>query len=296
VLTLAIPNYNGGRFLSETLRSLELNRPYIRWWFQDALSQDDSVLIAERFAGSNDRIIIEPDGGQVDALNRAFRRMEGEIVGFINSDDSLAEGAAKAVLSEFERDPSLDLIYGQVAWLDEGSQITGYHVGKISSLADAVDIYRVWWNGRQWVQPEVFWRRRLWEKVGCFNEKYNFAFDYEYWVRCFQAGAKVKQIPQVLAHFRRHPAQKSRSSDLVANEIRTIVGEVLASEPSLEMNHRKRLERMLSYDLYQAGQDYPAGVGRPSLAHFLIRQPRLALLPPVRQRLVRSVMKTLGGK
>ncbi|MGA3202282.1 MAG: glycosyltransferase family 2 protein [Bryobacteraceae bacterium] len=296
MLSLAIPNFNGGRFLATTLESLENNRPYVRWRFQDAGSTDDSLAIARRFAGSQDQIIVEPDRGQADALNRAFQSMGGEIVGFINSDDCLMEGTAKTVLAEFENDPTLDLVYGQVAWIDELGHVTGHHAGDISSLAEILDIYRVWWNRRQWVQPEVFWRRSLWERVGPFNTRYDLAFDYDYWVRCFQARAKVKSIPQILAKFRLHPGQKSSRAGEAANEIRNIVGDTLASGEVIPTRDRKRLETMISYDRYQSGQDDQQGTKRPSLARMLMRQPTWAFLPPVRQRIVRSALRAFSAR
>jgi glycosyltransferase involved in cell wall biosynthesis len=293
MIALAIPNYNGARFLAETLESLEHNRPYVRWWFQDAGSKDESLAIAKHFVGAHDRIVVEPDNGQADGLNRAFQHMGGEIVGFLNSDDCLAEGAAEAILSEFDKDPSLDLLYGEVDWLDESAHVIGHHAGSISNLKEVLDIYRVWWNRRQWVQPEVFWRRSLWQRVGPFNTRYDLAFDYEYWVRCFKVGAKVKSIPRTLAKFRRHSGQKSCRPDAAANEMRTILNEVLASGVSIPILNRMRLEIMISYDRYQSGQDFPYPAVRPSFAEMLMRQPTWALLPPVRRRLVRSALRAL---
>lgn len=295
MLTLAIPNYDGARFLGQTLESLERNRPYVRWVLQDAGSSDSSVAIAQRFSGSSDNIIVESDRGQTDGLNRAFSRMDDEIVGFINSDDCLADGAAEAVLHEFEKDPSLDLVYGEVDWIDEAGRVTGHHAGSISSLLEVLDIYRVWWNRRQWVQPEVFWRRSLWERVGPFNTRYDLAFDYEYWVRCFQAGAKVKKIPRTLAQFRFHAEQKSRRANAAADEIRNIVGDALAMRPPIGAWNRKRLESMVSFDRYQSGQDYPDGADRPSLARMIVRRPTWSLLSPVQKRMHQSAVRFFHG-
>jgi glycosyltransferase involved in cell wall biosynthesis len=295
MLTLAIPNSNGGRYLTATLESLEMNRRYVRWWLQDACSTDDSVTVANKFATSADRIVVEVDHSQTDALNRAFKHMGGEIVGYINSDDCLTEGAAEAVLAEFDKDPALDLVYGQVDWINENGQITGHHAGDISSLAEVLDIYRVWWNGYHWVQPEVFWRRSLWARVGQFNTYYDLAFDYEYWVRCFQAGARVKAIPRTLAHFRRHAGQKSSRTGEAADEIRNIVRDALVGDAPISAADRRRIERMLSYDRYQSGQDYPAGTERPSLMRMLMREPAWALLPQVRSRVIRSAASVISG-
>src|SRR3954454_18112386 len=95
VLTLGIPNLNGGLYIEATLQSLDRNRPYVQWWLQDACSSDASIAIGNRYATESDRIVVEKDAGQADGLNRAFARMGGDIVGYINSDDLLADGAAE---------------------------------------------------------------------------------------------------------------------------------------------------------------------------------------------------------
>ncbi len=284
VLTLAVPNWNGGTYLQHTLESLARNRPHVRWWFQDSCSTDDSVTLARRFAGLEDHIQVERDSGQTNGLNRAFRAMGGDIVGFLNSDDLLADGAAETVLATFEENPEVDLVYGEVEWIGAQGESQGFHSGRISSLSDVLDIYGVWWNRKQWVQPEVFWRRSLWDRVGQFDESFHLAFDYEYWVRCFQTDVRVKRIPRVLAKFRRHAAQKSTASAKAAAEIRTIVNKALTGA-SLNPWQALRLRNKLSYDRFHAGEDVGAS---ESFLHNLSRHPAWLALPDVRHRLSRS--------
>lgn len=283
MLTLAIPNWNGARFLERTLVSLDRNRPHVRWWFQDSCSTDDSVEIARRYAGPLDRIVVEKDSGQTNGLNRAMAAMGGDIIGFLNSDDCLADGAAEAVLATFRDNPEVDLVYGEVEWIDADDRSQGFHSGEIANLADILDIYRVWWRHRQWVQPEVFWRRSLWDRVGKLNEAYNLAFDYEYWVRCFQHDVKVKKIPRVLAQFRRHAAQKSTQATKAASEIRSILSDALADLPDIGLWNGMRLRHRLDYDRYQAGMGERAPFWRA-----LSRHPHWVALPEVRQRLMQS--------
>jgi hypothetical protein len=146
------------------------------------------------------------------------------------------------------------------------------------------------------VQPEVFWRRRLWEKTGPFNTRYDLAFDYEFWVRCFQAGAKVKRIPRTLAQFRLHPAQKSKNAEAAAREIRNIVRDALATRPSIGFRTRRKLESELSYDRYQSGQDWPDEGIRPSFSRMLLQKPSWTFLPPVRERICRSIHRAFSEK
>lgn len=282
MLTLAIPNRNGGRFLEATLASLERNRPYVRWWLQDSCSTDNSIEIANRLQGPHDRIRVERDTSQTNGLNRAINLMGGEIIGFLNSDDCLAEGAAQAVLDAFAGDADLDMVYGEVEWIGEDGRSQGFHKGEISSLADVLDIYRVWWNGKQWVQPEVFWRRSLWERVGALNESYDLAFDYEYWVRCFEQGVRVRKLPRVLAQFRRHAAQKSTDAARAAAEIRAIVAGKLESSVSIGFRHGLILRNRLGYDSYQSD---PKG---EKFWHALARNPGWLFATEVRTRLGRS--------
>jgi len=283
-LSLAVPNWNGARYLEQTMLSLERNRPYVRWWLQDSCSTDASAQIAARFAGPEDRIVVEKDSGQTNGLNRAFHKMGGEIVGFINSDDLLADGAAQTILEAFAEDPELDLLYGEVEWIDAEGRSEGFHAGNISSYSDILNIYEVWWKQKHWVQPEVFYRRSMWERVGPFNENYNLAFDYEYWVRCFQKGIKTKRVPRVLAKFRRHSEQKSTASEKAADEIRAILGTALDSN-QLGVRETFSLRNRLGYDCYHSGK-HPLQ-GKP-FWYALSRYPLWLAIPEVRSRLSQS--------
>jgi glycosyltransferase involved in cell wall biosynthesis len=289
-LVLAVPNFNGAKYLRQTLNSLNAQGDCVRWWLQDGASTDGSAAIAQKMARAGDTIVSEKDSGQTEALNRAMGKMGGEIIGFINSDDLLLPGAASAVLEKFAREPELDMVVGQVEWIDESGMVTGTHAGRIESLEQMLDLYGVWWNHRQWVQPEVFWRRSLWEKVGPFNTAYNWAFDFEYWVRCWRAGARVGVLEKPLAQFRRHAAQKSAIAGKAADELRAIVGRHLA-DPSLKVSlfFRWRLGAMLSYDRYQC-----QGQNKPGLLRELFRHPQWLLIPPVQKRLAQSIQGRLG--
>jgi len=279
-LILAVPVFNGERFLSETLASLNANGSRVRWWLQDGASTDRTLEIARQFARPGDTVVSVPDRGQADALNTAMSRMGGEIIGFLNGDDLLAENAAERVLEFFAEHPEIDLVYGSVDWIDENGALTGTHTGRIESLADILDIYGVWWRGRQWVQPEVFFRRSLWEKVGGFDTTYHLAFDYEFWVRCFRAGVRAANLPATLTRFRIHDAQKSAAAGRAAEEIRGIVQKNLATHPAINPIRRWKLEAQLSYDLYQSGASGETG-GFPVN---LIRHPQWLLSPHAWER------------
>ncbi len=211
---------------------------------------------------------------------RSRANLCGPIIGFLNADDLLAPRAAERVLAYFAAHPEVDLVYGSVEWIDEAGRVTGRHTGRIGSLEEVLDIYHVWWRGRQWVQPEVFFRRAWWEKAGRFDTSFHLAFDFEFWVRCFRHGARVAHLPEVLAQFRLHAAQKSTAAAQAAAEIRRAVRMHLPSANVAPL-FRFALQAQLDYDEYQARGDDPAR--RAFLTEFL-RHPQWLLAPPARER------------
>jgi len=267
-LVLAIPTYNCAHYLPHTLESLAAQGDAVRWYLQDGASKDATAEIARKFAR------------QSDALNKAFPKMGGEIIGFINGDDLLTPGAAQLVLDTFAANPDIDLVYGEVEWIDADGIQTGHHKGDISSLEELLDLYGVWFSKRQWVQPEVFYRRALWDKAGPFTTDYDLAFDFRFWVQCLQAGARVMRIPAPLARFRVHDQQKSANATKAAAEMRDIVHKALALDPPISPAARLRIQAQLDYDDYQLAPE-----PKPSFANALLRNPNWLHAPAVRERL-----------
>jgi glycosyltransferase involved in cell wall biosynthesis len=291
-LVLAVPVYNAETFLADTLKSLNAQGEYARWWLQDGGSIDRTLEIARSYARPGDTVVSESDKGQTDALNRAISRMGGTIIGFINGDDVLAPGTAERVVKFFEEHPHIDLIYGCVEWMDADGRVTGFHRGRISNLNEVLDVYNVWWSQKQWVQPEVFFRRSLFERVGGFDPQWNLAFDYDFWVRCLLAGARVAETPAITARFRIHAAQKSSAADQAADEIRAIVQRHL-SKARIGVWRRLKLRAALSYDLYQLGRTTPNGAPRESFIRALLTHPYWCLSPLARRRIQSGLAKAL---
>ncbi|MEO6739646.1 MAG: glycosyltransferase family 2 protein [Chthoniobacteraceae bacterium] len=293
-LVLALPVFNAEEFLPATLESLNAQGPHLRWWLQDGASNDRTVEIARSFAREGDFVRSEKDGGQTDAINRAFREMGGDIIGFINGDDLLPPGTAEKVITFFHEHPEIDLVYGQVEWIDREGKPSGIHSGRIGSLPEMLDIYNVWWCKRQWVQPEVFFRRSLWGKVNGFDTRWNLAFDYDFWVRCIIAGARTAHIPEVLARFRIHSAQKSSATEKVADEIRAIVRQHLDAHAPIGLWKQLTLRAHLSYDIYQLGKNLPSGHAPLGFSRALLSHPQWLLCQPVRKRIQAALARVLG--
>lgn len=288
-ISLVTPCYNSAATIDETIRSV-LGQEGVDFEYavMDGGSTDGTVEIIKKYESRLAWWASARDRGQVDALNKAFPRLTGDVLGFLNADDVLLPGALRTVHDTFAARPDVELVQGGIEWMDFEGRPLGSHCGRIGSLGDILDIHRVWWGGRQWVQPEVFLRRALQERVGPFDERYNLAFDFDFWVRCFRAGARVARIETPLVRFRRHAGQKSVSYAAANDEIRAIVRAHLDDRPEIGSWTAFRLRAQLSYDLFQNGK--PAGGSpRPAFAAALLRHPEWLLCREVRARFCRSL-------
>ena len=144
------------------------------------------------------------------------------------------------------------------------------------------------------MQPEVFFRRSLWEKVNGFDTRWHLAFDYDFWVRCIIAGARTEHIPEVLARFRKHSAQKSSATHEVADEIRAIVRRHLDAHAPIGLWKSLTLRAHLSYDLYQLGKSAPPGRQPEVFAKALLSHPQWLFCHPVRKRIQAALARLIG--
>jgi len=167
--------------------------------------------------------VSEKDRGQTHAINKGLQRATGDIIAYLNSDDFYLPNSLKLVAEFFLANPGVDLVHGRCRIVDAGGNKTGQRFGSITTYPEVLDLWDVWWKERNFVQPEVFWTKRVTDKIGPFREDLYFVMDYEYWARILRAGGKVGRMNAELACFRLQPGQKSTQPQRTADELLSIV-------------------------------------------------------------------------
>jgi len=202
-VAIVTPSFGQGGFIGRTIESvLGQNYPALDYFVQDGGSRDETVAVLESY-GHRLAWTSAPDGGQTQAINLGFRRVSGEIMAWVNSDDLLLPGAIHAVVDHFNRHPEVDVIYGDRVLIDTedreiGRWIIPRHDAKVLTWVDYVP------------QETLFWRRRIWDAVGgSVDESFSFAMDWDLLLRFADAGARFVHLPRPLGAFRVHPQQKT---------------------------------------------------------------------------------------
>ncbi len=210
-ISIITPSYQQGSYIERTIQSvLDQSYPNLQYFVQDGGSRDSTVGVLKRYEDKLSGWTSEKDSGQSQAINLGFAHTDGEIMAWLNSDDLLLPGALTTVADYFNRHPKVDVVYGNRIIIDEndlqiGRWILPGHDSKVLSWVDFVP------------QETLFWRRRIWDKVGGqIEESFRFAMDWDLLVRFRDAGAKFAHIPRFLGAFRIHRNQKTSA---VINDI-----------------------------------------------------------------------------
>lgn len=101
LVSIVTPSFNQGRFIEETILSVKnQNYPHIEHLIIDGGSTDETLDVIRRYEGTyNLRWVSEPDEGQADALNKGFRLARGEVLGWLNADDTYQPGAVRLAMA-----------------------------------------------------------------------------------------------------------------------------------------------------------------------------------------------------
>jgi glycosyltransferase involved in cell wall biosynthesis len=211
---IVMPSYRQGRFLPAAIDSvLAQANVAVDLVVRDGGSDDDSIATLQRY-GDRVRWRSGPDGGQVMALNAGFAAARGQILGYLNSDDVLLPGALARVAEVFAARAEVDVVYGKAWFIDEAGTVTREYPTVPFDREVLVQHCFI-------CQPATFWRRGVLERFGAFDPSYDNTFDYEFWLRLAEGGARFHHLPEYLAASREHPATKSqRNRGRIFAEIR----------------------------------------------------------------------------
>jgi len=228
LVSIITPSFNQARYIEATIQSvLAQDYPRIEYIIVDGGSTDGTVDIIKKYSHhlESDSLlsesqkqssgihkhsiawwVSEQDKGQTDAINKGFARTNGEILAWINSDDTYEPGAVSAAVKYLQEHPDVGLVYGDCNFINEEGRV----IGKFASAQTSYHLLR---QGYVHIpQQTMFLRADLWKQVGPLDPSFYFAMDYDLWTR-ISARAGLKYIPRMWANFRLHTSGKTIIAD-----------------------------------------------------------------------------------
>jgi glycosyltransferase involved in cell wall biosynthesis len=211
LISIVTPSFNQVAFISEALESVRL-QDYSNYEHQiiDGMSTDGTVNLLQNLSDSQGKNKIlwlsEKDKGQSEALNKGFRRVRGDIIGWLNSDDRYLPGCFSYIAQAFEENPDADIIYGDYRIVDESGNVI-----KIKREIEFSRFILLYHRVLYIPTTATFFRSRVFKEENWLEENLQYAMDLELFIRLAGKGYRFKHIPKVLSDFRLQPASKTCS-------------------------------------------------------------------------------------
>jgi len=242
-ITIVTPSFNQAPFLEATIRSvLDQGYPNLQYGVIDGGSTDGSAAIIERYRDRLDFAVIEPDGGQAEAINKGLKRADGDIVGWLCSDDVLMTGSLHAVGGAAARG---------AAWIAGACRVLGpdgtprHLVRPAGDFSLAGVLLRGGDRPFELPQPSVFWAARLHRELGLLREDLHYCMDFEWWLRLLHAGHRPTLVDAELSGYRLH--EQSKTVGAPEGFLREHVAVEGAYARSVGWRDRLRVQRRIGY-------------------------------------------------
>ena len=187
-VSVVTPSFRQAAFLEATIRSVLLQGyPNLEYLIMDGGSMDGSVDIIKRYARYLAYWESQPDAGQADAINRGWRRAQGDILAYLNSDDLYLPGAIQRAVEYLERHPDTGIVYGPCQVVDE----QGRSCGGTREMADC-SLPRLLRHPLP--QPTMFFRRWVFDRIGWLDQSFHCVMDWDLTIRAVIEGIPIGRL------------------------------------------------------------------------------------------------------
>lgn len=193
-ITIVTITYNSEKTIERTIQSvIAQNYCNLEYWIIDGTSKDRTMEIVDRYAHQYSfvKYSSEPDKGISDAFNKGIIKATGELVGLINSDDQLAEGALFAVNRTYSATKA-DVIYGNTIVNDVANGLCILkHAGDPEQLKYEMPF----------IHQSCFIKKSVYEECGYYSDEYKICMDFDMLARIFNRGYSFANTNEVLSIF-----------------------------------------------------------------------------------------------
>lgn len=227
-ISIITPSFNQADFLERTILSvLGQNYPNLEYIIIDGKSSDKSPEIIKKYENQLHYWVSEKDSGQVEAINKGFKIATGDLITWVNSDDTMAKGTFQLIAENYV--PEQNWYLGRFNVIDENENVLNTPPMDFpKSLFSWLNLFI---RGVSYpvFQSSAFWNKRVIEECYPMKENLNYAFDHEFIYRIHKKFGEPVFLDEILSSFRIQSMSKtSVNKPEFAKELRRIAFSNLA--------------------------------------------------------------------
>lgn len=201
-LDIVTPTLNSEEYILSTLISLgSCSDRRINHIIVDSYSSDSTVDIAH---ANGIRVLRYPPGNMYSAINFGLEHGSSDWCAYINSDDLIYLDNVASAISDIE--DNVDIVYGNADYIDSIGRFLHYWRAPAPASLGYLLKSRI----MPFPQQTMIFRRRVFEELGGFCNRYRYSADFDFVLRAYLAGYRFKKYHGgPMAAFRLHPGQIS---------------------------------------------------------------------------------------
>ena len=144
----------------------------------DGKSSDNTLSIIKPLLTSSDILHSDVDSGIYEALNKGLRFANGDIIGFLHSDDLFFDKNIISTVVKSFYENNVNVVYGDACFFKHNNINTIVRRYRSKELSTK----KLAW-GKMPAHPAIFIKRHIYEEIGLFKSNYKIAGDYEFLCR-----------------------------------------------------------------------------------------------------------------
>jgi glycosyltransferase involved in cell wall biosynthesis len=273
-VSVIIPSYNYAQFLPSAVESaLAQTRAAHEIIVVDDGSTDDTPQVLARY-GQRIRALQQPNQGLSAARNSGAQMASGELLAFLDSDDTWLPTKLERQVARVEADPAVGLVHCGVSEVDRAGDVIRR---RLDGMEGPVAYEMLLFRRSVLMPPSTFLvPRKVFVETGGFDTQLNHSEDWDFGFRV-ASRHRVAFVAEALVNYRLHGGNMHRNVNNMARAMLFAYAKAFR-EPSSEV---ARLRRRAYGNLHAvlAGSFFSAGQYGPFLKHAtlsLVRTPENA--------------------
>ncbi len=224
-ISVLTPSYNSGKYIDRAIQSV-INQDYENYEhiITDGGSNDNTLSILNNYKHLIYRS--EPDKGQSDAMNKAFKMSSGDVIVYLNADDEFAPNAFKTIVKAFQETPKADMIVGDLVYSSPEETLTRVPSHRY------LDILLYWLNLFPNNPISYFYKRKVQIEIGEFPVDNHFAMDIWFLLKAYKS-FRIKKVNAILGTFHSDGNNKTALTDTGVNLHKTVKAHLRQDNPFL---------------------------------------------------------------